>query len=101
MIDTSLIPQIEKALGWTLKHYQIQYLLGDPSVDIKGVGTKIVLSQVKLALSYKRTFTMIELNSGVFNKGLTNNTNYWVNSFLNIRNKLSENKLRVCKIKNN
>lgn len=29
MIDMTLIPKIEKVIGWTFKDYQIKYLLGD------------------------------------------------------------------------
>lgn len=99
MIDMTLIPKIEKVIGWTFKDYQIKYLLGDKTVEITGTGTKIKLSQLKLALDYKRTITMIDLNSGKFNKNVCKNTNQYVKSFLELRQKLSDAKLKVCKIK--
>lgn len=99
MIDMTLIPKIEKVIGWTFKDYQIKYLLGDKTVEITGTGTKIKLSQLKLALDYKRTITMIDLNSGKFNKNICKNTNQYVKSFLELRQKLSDAKLKVCKIK--
>lgn len=99
MIDMTLIPKIEKVIGWTFKDYQIKYLLGDKTVEITGTGTKIKLSQLKLALDYKKTITMIELNSGKFNKDICKNTNQYVKSFLELRQKLSDAKLKVCKIK--
>ena len=99
MIDMTLIPKIEKVIGWTFKDYQIKYLLGDKKVEITGTGTKIKLSQLKLALDYKKTITMIDLNSGKFNKDICKNTNQYVKSFLELRQKLSDAKLKVCKIK--
>ena len=99
MIDMTLIPKIEKVIGWTFKDYQIKYLLGDKTVEITGTGTKIKLSQLKLALDYKKTITMIDLNSGKFNKDIFKNTNQYVKSFLELRQKLSDAKLKVCKIK--
>lgn len=99
MIDMTLIPKIEKVIGWTFKDYQIKYLLGDKTVEITGTGTKIKLSQLKLALDYKKTITMIDLNSGKFNKNICKNTNQYVKSFLELRQKLSDAKLKVCKIK--
>ena len=99
MIDMTLIPKIEKVIGWTFKDYQIKYLLGDKTVEITGTGTKIKLSQLKLALDYKKTITMIDLNSGKFNKDICKNTNQYVKSFLDLRQKLSDAKLKVCKIK--
>ena len=99
MIDITLIPKIEKVIGWTFKDYQIKYLLGDKTVEITGTGTKIKLSQLKLALDYKKTITMIDLNSGKFNKDICKNTNQYVKSFLELRQKLSDAKLKVCKIK--
>ena len=99
MIDMTLIPNIEKVIGWTFKDYQIKYLLGDKTVEITGTGTKIKLSQLKLALDYKKTITMIDLNSGKFNKDICKNTNQYVKSFLELRQKLSDAKLKVCKIK--
>lgn len=99
MIDMTLIPKIEKVIGWTFKDYQIKYLLGDKTVEITGTGTKIKLSQLKLALDYKKTITMIDLNSGKFNKDICKNTNQYVKSFLELRQKLSAAKLKVCKIK--
>lgn len=99
MIDMTLIPKIEKVIGWTFKDYQIKYLLGDKTVEITGTGTKIKLSQLKLALDYKKTITMIDLNSGKFNKDICKNTNQYVKSFLELRQKLSDSKLKVCKIK--
>lgn len=99
MIDMTLIPKIEKVIGWTFKDYQIKYLLGDKTVEITGTGTKIKLSQLKLALDYKKTITMIDLNSGKFNKDICKNTNQYVKSFLELRQKLSDAKLKVCKIK--
>lgn len=100
MIDMTLIPKVEKAIGWKFKDYQIKYLLGDNTVEVNGVGTKMKLSQLKLALDYKKTITMIDLNSGKYNKGITNKTNLYVKTFLELRQQLSEAKLRVCKIKN-
>ena len=99
MIDMTLIPKIEKVIGWTFKDYQIKYLLGDKTVEITGTGTKKKLSQLKLALDYKKTITMIDLNSGKFNKDICKNTNQYVKSFLELRQKLSDAKLKVCKIK--
>lgn len=99
MIDMTLIPKIEKVIGWTFKDYQIKYLLGDKTVEITGTGTKIKLSQLKLALDYKKTITMIDLNSGKLNKDICKNTNQYVKSFLELRQKLSDAKLKVCKIK--
>ena len=99
MIDMTLIPKIEKVIGWTFKDYQIKYLLVDKTVEITGTGTKIKLSQLKLALDYKKTITMIDLNSGKFNKDICKNTNQYVKSFLELRQKLSDAKLKVCKIK--
>ena len=99
MIDMTLIPKIEKVIGWTFKDYQIKYLLGDKTVEITGTGTKIKLSQLKLALDYKKTITMIDLNSGKFNNDICKNTNQYVKSFLELRQKLSDAKLKVCKIK--
>lgn len=99
MVDMTLIPKIEKVIGWTFKDYQIKYLLGDKTVEITGTGTKIKLSQLKLALDYKKTITMIDLNSGKFNKDICKNTNQYVKSFLELRQKLSDAKLKVCKIK--
>lgn len=99
MIDMTLIPKIEKVIGWTFKDYQVKYLLGDKTVEITGTGTKIKLSQLKLALDYKKTITMIDLNSGKFNKDICKNTNQYVKSFLELRQKLSDAKLKVCKIK--
>ena len=99
MIDMTLMPKIEKVIGWTFKDYQIKYLLGDKTVEITGTGTKIKLSQLKLALDYKKTITMIDLNSGKFNKDICKNTNQYVKSFLELRQKLSDAKLKVCKIK--
>ena len=99
MIDMTLIPKIEKVIGWTFKDYQIKYLLGDKTIEITGTGTKIKLSQLKLALDYKKTITMIDLNSGKFNKDICKNTNQYVKSFLELRQKLSDAKLKVCKIK--
>ena len=99
MIDMTLIPKIEQVIGWTFKDYQIKYLLGDKTVEITGTGTKIKLSQLKLALDYKKTITMIDLNSGKFNKDICKNTNQYVKSFLELRQKLSDAKLKVCKIK--
>lgn len=99
MIDMTLVPKIEKVIGWTFKDYQIKYLLGDKTVEITGTGTKIKLSQLKLALDYKKTITMIDLNSGKFNKDICKNTNQYVKSFLELRQKLSDAKLKVCKIK--
>lgn len=99
MIDMTLIPKIEKVIGWAFKDYQIKYLLGDKTVEITGTGTKIKLSQLKLALDYKKTITMIDLNSGKFNKDICKNTNQYVKSFLELRQKLSDAKLKVCKIK--
>lgn len=99
MIDMTLIPKIEKVIGWIFKDYQIKYLLGDKTVEITGTGTKIKLSQLKLALDYKKTITMIDLNSGKFNKDICKNTNQYVKSFLELRQKLSDAKLKVCKIK--
>ena len=99
MIDTTLIPKIEKVMGWTFREDQIKYLMGDKTVEIKGTGTKIKLSQIKLALQYKRTISMVELNSGVFNKNICKNTTQYVKSFLELRQKFSEAQLKVCKIK--
>ena len=99
MIDMTLIPKIEKVIGWTFKDHQVKYLLGDKTVEITGTGTKIKLSQLKLALDYKKTITMIDLNSGKFNKDICKNTNQYVKSFLELRQKLSDAKLKVCKIK--
>lgn len=99
MIDLTLIPRIEKAIGWTFKDYQIKYLLGDKTVEIQGVGTKIKLKQLKMALNYKTTLSMIELNSGKYNRNLSKNTSMFVKSFLELRQTLSDNKLKVCKIK--
>ena len=99
MIDMTLIPKIEKLIGWTFKDYQIKYLLGYKTEEITGTATKIKLSQLKLALDYKKTITMIDLNSGKFNKDICKNTNQYVKSFLELRQKLSDAKLKVCKIK--
>ena len=99
MIDMTLIQRIEKAIGWKFKDYQIRYLLGDNTVEIKGIGTQIKLKQLKMALNYKSTLSMIELNSGKYNSKLSKNTSMFVKSFLELRQTLSDNKLRVCKIK--
>lgn len=99
MVDKTLIPKIENAIGWKFKEYQIKYLLGDKTVEIRGTGTQMKLVQLKLALDYKRTITMIELNSGKFNPKGFKNTSQFVKGFLEIRSQLSDNKLKVCKIK--